>query len=254
MKAIILAAGLGTRLGEYTQNKPKCMLEFLGKPLIEWQIEKFRRFGIEDIVIIKGHFGEKINLPDIKFVEWSGPETNMVIDFFEARREFFDDVILSYGDILFEDYVLKKVVESDAEVGVVVDEGWKDYWVERYGNWLDDSESMILKVDDIISLGKSNPLPDEMHARYIGLIKFSKSVFPSVMELYDKSMVEYWDKPWYNAPSFKKAYMTDFIQALIDESVNVKAIKINKGWLEFDTKKDYELSLDWVKNETLNRF
>ena len=48
--------------------------------------------------------------------------------------------------------------------------------------------------------------------------------------------------------------MTDFIQALIDESVNVKAIKINKGWLEFDTKKDYELSLDWVKNETLNRF
>ena len=51
MKVIILAAGQGTRLRPLTDNKPKCMVELLGKPLIQHQIESFRRNGIKDIHI-----------------------------------------------------------------------------------------------------------------------------------------------------------------------------------------------------------
>ena len=62
MKAIILAAGMGTRLGKYTENLPKCMLEFEGKTLIQRQVDTLRDAGIEDIIIIKGFNQEKIQI------------------------------------------------------------------------------------------------------------------------------------------------------------------------------------------------
>ena len=53
MKAIILAAGQGTRLKKYTQDLPKGMLEFQGKTMIQRQIELYRRCGIADIIVVR---------------------------------------------------------------------------------------------------------------------------------------------------------------------------------------------------------
>ena len=60
MKAIILAAGRGTRLNHYTDNLPKGMLLFAGETLIERQIRLFNSVGINDIIIITGYKSEKI--------------------------------------------------------------------------------------------------------------------------------------------------------------------------------------------------
>jgi NDP-sugar pyrophosphorylase family protein len=63
MKAILLAAGMGTRLDKYTKDLPKCLLNLAGKTLIERQVETLRAAGINDIVIIKGFMPDKINIP-----------------------------------------------------------------------------------------------------------------------------------------------------------------------------------------------
>lgn len=65
MKALIFAAGLGTRLQEYTKNKPKALVEVNGKPMLQMMIEKLIAFGINDIYINIHHFGEQI----IQFLE-----------------------------------------------------------------------------------------------------------------------------------------------------------------------------------------
>lgn len=254
MKALILAGGLGTRLGKYAENLPKCMLEFGGKSLIQRQVETYRKAGIDDIVIIRKYLAEKIDIPNVRFIDETNYETHMVVGLFEARKEFTDDIILSYGDLLFEQRILEKTINSQVDVGVVVDTDWKDYWIARYGNWREDSESMILDEDRIISLGVSNPSPKEMHARYVGMIKFSKKIMQKMINIYNQAKRNFWNKPWYQSLSFKKAYMTDFIQALIDNKIDVRAIKIKKGWLEFDTKKDYELYLKLLKNGILSKF
>ena len=54
MKAIILAAGRGSRMKNLTDEIPKCMLEFRGKPLIEWQLASLRSAGINEIGIVTG--------------------------------------------------------------------------------------------------------------------------------------------------------------------------------------------------------
>lgn len=255
MKAIILAAGMGTRLGKYGRDKPKCMLDFLGKSLVERQIGLFKKLGIEDIILIRGHLGEKIKIPNIKYINWSGPETNMIVDFFQARKEFNDDIIMSYGDILFEKNVLKKVMRCKAEIGVVADVEWKDYWVARLGNHKKDSESFVIGKDNkIISLGAENPSEEDMDARYVGLIKFSKGAWPKIKEIYDCAVKTSWEKPWHASKSFKKAHTTDFLQELIDKGLDVRAIKIQHGWMEFDTVEDYENSLKWGRQGDLERF
>ena len=65
MKAIILAAGQGTRLNHYTDNLPKGMLSFAGETLIERQIRLFNSIGIKDIIIVTGYMSEKINYDNV---------------------------------------------------------------------------------------------------------------------------------------------------------------------------------------------
>ena len=65
MKALLFAAGLGTRLKEYTQDKPKALVDLSGRPLLQHAIEHLKRFGITNIVINVFHFAEQI----ISFVE-----------------------------------------------------------------------------------------------------------------------------------------------------------------------------------------
>ena len=67
MKAIILAAGMGTRLGKYTQDLPKGMLNVMGKSLIERQVETLRKSGLNNIIIVKGYASSKINIPGGKY-------------------------------------------------------------------------------------------------------------------------------------------------------------------------------------------
>ena len=65
MKAIIIAAGTGSRLNPLTDDKPKCMLELNGKTLLQYQIEALRGAGIDRIVLIKGYRKEMLNYPDL---------------------------------------------------------------------------------------------------------------------------------------------------------------------------------------------
>ena len=134
MKAIILAAGIGSRLKKYTQNLPKGMLEYKGKTLIERQIETYRKNGITDIIVVRGFAAEKITYSDIKYFDNKNySSTNMVESLLQARSEFNDDIIVSYSDIVFEERLLQKMISSNVDYGVAVDDNWKEYWLIRYG-------------------------------------------------------------------------------------------------------------------------
>ena len=143
-----------------------------------------------------------------------------------------------------------------AAVGCVVDTNWREYWIARLGSDTEDTESMVLDGKKIKSLGIPNPATQEIDGRYVGILKFSKSAFPEIEAIFEKNKKEFWDKDerWYQSKNFKKAYMTDFLQCLIDNQILVEAITISHGWLEFDTNEDYEKAVQWAENGTLQRF
>ena len=112
MKAIILAAGQGTRLKKYTENLPKGMLQFAGKTIIERQIETYRKCGIDKIIIVRGFASDKITYDGITYYDnQEYANTNMVESLMTAKVEFDDDIIVSYSDILCGD--IKFLVDKE---------------------------------------------------------------------------------------------------------------------------------------------
>ena len=257
MKAIILAAGQGTRLKKYTYNLPKGMLKFMGKTIIERQIEIFRNCGIEDIVLIKGFAGDKINYDSIKYyTNHEYATTNMVESLMAAKEEFNDSIIVSYSDILFDKKMLEEMIKAQGDYVVAVDDNWKEYWKARYGKIDFDIESLIIDEDDnITSIGKENPKLEEIDSRYIGLLKFSKNGLRNILGILNRDYEEYSDKPWKQSGNpIRQAYMTDLLQSIAETYQKVKAKRFNGGWIEFDTNEDYEKACGWVKSGVINNF
>ncbi len=259
MKAIILAAGMGTRLGKYTENLPKCMLQFNDKSLIQQQVETLQKAGITDISIVRGYNADKIQIPAVKY--YHNPDyaiTNMVETLFCAEKEMdgSHDILVCYADILYEPRILQKIRESSVDVGVTVDEDYWEYWQARSDTPEEDMESLIIDNGKIIELGDTKCTRNEAKVRYVGLIKFSKKGIQKLKEVYHQNKQQYYhlDQPWLKSKSFKKAYMTCMLQALINTGQEINPVIIRRGWLEFDTVEDYDKYTKWLKEKTIARF
>jgi phosphoenolpyruvate phosphomutase len=243
MKAIILAAGSGTRLKHYTKDLPKGILKFNGKPLIEWQLETLRSCGINDITIVLGYMPHRIDFPGVKYyTNEDFANTNMVQTLFAAEDEMDDDIIVCYSDILYEKRTLEKVIKSKADIGVTVDGDYFEYWNTRLENPEEDTESLVIDDGKIIELGETGCVPEKAKVRYVGLIKFSKKGIDALRKVFHEHRIKNLgkDEPWLKSKSFKKAYMTCMLQALVNAGYRVEPIIVRRGWLEFDTVEDYD--------------
>ena len=257
MKAIILAAGMGTRLSKYTEGLPKCMLKFNGKTLIERQVETLRKSGINDITIVKGYMPDKINIKGVKYyINEDFADTNMVETLFAAENELNDEILVCYADILYEEKTIKRILQSKADIGVTVDDDYWDYWEARMDNPEEDTESLVINNGRIVELGDTKCSLDKAKVRYVGLIKFSKKGVEALREVYHENRKKYYDKnePWLRSKSFKKAYMTCMLQALINNGYEVEPIIVTRGWMEFDNNEDYEKANSWLGDGSIKRF
>lgn len=242
MRALILAAGAGTRMGKYTVNLPKGMLAVNGKTLIERQIEKFRSVGLADITIVTGYRSEAINYPGVRCVHNPDyAETNMIESMMRAREIMDADILVSYSDIVYTRELLKATAESPAAIAVAVDADWRAYWKLRFGTTEADLETLSVGKDGrITELGKPVGSSEGIDYRYIGLLKFSRQAVVAVIELYEtkKSKNESWQP---SGKSFRQGYMTDLLNELIRMGIEVRPVVSHGGWLEFDRAEDYEL-------------
>jgi len=237
MKIIILAAGQGTRLRPYTNNKPKCMVELNGKPLLHYQLEVMQQLDISksDIAIAAGYLKDKIEAQGIEiFPNPRFAETNMVETLFCVEEYMLDgeDLIIAYGDIIYEAGVLEKLLNTNGDIVVVADLEWQKLWSLRMENPLDDAETFKLNDQGFIKeLGKKPQSLNDVEGQFIGLIKVdSKKVraFKTFYHNLDKSKM-------YDGKNFDNMYMTTFLQLLIDAKWNMKPAFIKNDWLEVDT-------------------
>ncbi|MGG7147234.1 NTP transferase domain-containing protein [Clostridium butyricum] len=258
MKLIILAAGQGTRLAPLTNTKPKCLVELKGIPLIEWQISVAKNIGIKDIIVLRGYKGEQLEyLKDLGITlidNFEYKSTNMVETLFKATDYLNDEVIISYGDIVYEEDVLKKVLESESNISVVVDHGWKEYWKLRVEDIFSDAESLILDdLGRIKNIGQKVKDIQYIQGQYIGLTKFKKEGLNVLKQIYDEEKKAFENGKNYicKIRNLKNIYMTDVIQGLINEGNEVKEVSINRGWVEIDNIHDLEVAnklISYVEN------
>jgi choline kinase len=243
-RAIILAAGMGTRLAKYTSQLPKGMLQFNGKTLIERQINTLRESGITDISIVTGYQSSAIHYPGITYFHNERfSTTNMLESLMCAKEKFDNDSIVSYADIIYTPPLVKAISNSPTDIAVAVDESWREYWTQRYGTTETDLESLSVLDNRIVEIGKPVTSSKDLHHRYIGLLKFSKSGFNVVQDLYERKRLK--NEAWIQSGKpFELGYMTDLLHEIIQNKGAVVPVTSNRGWMEFDTNEDYEVQTD----------
>ena len=236
MKMIILAAGQGTRLRPLTNDKPKCMVKYRKKPIIDYILKTAKECNIKDIAIISGYkedvLKEYLKDKNLRFFSNKNyAKTNMLYTLFCAKEFMDDDIIISYSDIVYNKEILKKLIKAKGDFCVVVDKEWKKLWQKRFENPLDDAETLKIKNNYIVEIGKKPKDYSEIEAQYIGLIKISKNTLPTIVNFYEK------------IENKENLYLTDFIQKLIDNNISqITPVIINGGWIEIDNIKDLNIS------------
>ena len=245
-KVLIIAAGLGSRLKEHTENLPKCMLDFGGKTLLQRQLDSYKKNGIKDINLIRGYKKEKINYKGIRYFENTDYKNNNILNsIFYAEDIISENIIISYSDILFDPSVVERTLNSDHDISVVVDIDWRGYYVGRKDHPISEAENIIFNSNnDVEKIGKINTGKEEVHGEFIGMIKLSNRGTEIFKEHFHRLKKIYWNKPFQRAEIFQKAYLTDFIQELVDIGIKVHCVIIESGWKEIDTVEDYKKAIE----------
>jgi len=245
MRAIILAAGQGRRMGI---DRPKCLIRFGGSAILDRQIALFRKLGVDEITVVAGYKAEKIKSGFCeKIVNTEHGSTNMVYSLFLAEDAFMDDVIVSYGDIIYEKGVLSKIMEAKNDISVAVDTNGVGYFKDRFGkSYRSHLESLSVgKNGNIVDVGRKWAKFDASgyDGQYMGLLKFSRTGWNALSKTYHA-----------DGNAYRKAFMTEILNDMIKKEYKVHAVKTRGGWLEFDTPDDCALYKRWVRDGSIRKY
>jgi phosphoenolpyruvate phosphomutase len=230
-KAVILAATRGRKLEELTVDRPKCMVDVRGKPLLHRLVGSFNDAGIRELTVVTGYKAEAINFPGINTAENTDFETTgEVASLVCSRDDLKGECIVSYGDIMFRSHVLNQLLECEADIAVVVDANWKQERADTTkrtmdlavcshaytGDYFDDEVSELTRLDSAMSEGEAN-------GEWIGLAKFSAKGSELLRAELDNMKSD---------GSLAKASMNDLFNRLIDGGAKPQVVYITGNWLD----------------------
>jgi choline kinase len=135
MKALMLAAGVGNRLGEASQDRPKCLLQFHEKSLLQRHIEILAKYDISELTIVVGYRSELIQaeIDKLKVNSWVKTIYNAdyrqgsVISFAKLREDFngTEDVLIMDADVLYNDRIIAKLTDTKIANCFLLDRGFE---------------------------------------------------------------------------------------------------------------------------------
>jgi phosphoenolpyruvate phosphomutase len=125
LRAVVLAAGGSDEKGAFAE-RPRCMHFVKGRPILSWQIDAFNRQGIKQVGVVRGHRKQAVDLQGPHYFDNDAYAETGEIQSLAAARDFLKgDVIVAYGDIVFDEFILQSLLAARAEVSIAVDASWK---------------------------------------------------------------------------------------------------------------------------------
>jgi L-glutamine-phosphate cytidylyltransferase len=231
MKAIILAAGRGSRMQGLTEARPKCLIEIGGRPLVEWQLRALRAAGAEQVSLVRGYRGELLTPYGDRHFEnprWS--ETNMVGSLACAAGWLrTSPCVVSYSDIFYSTATVAALATTDAALAITFDPDWKALWSARFDDPLSDAETFRIDATGAITeIGGKTRVIDDIQGQYMGLLRFTPASWREVEAALDAMGPERRDR----------LDMTGLLGVLIGRGVRVQGIATPGAWGEADNADD----------------
>jgi phosphoenolpyruvate phosphomutase len=235
--AIVLAASRGAALGPLTADKPKCMIDVRGQPILRRLVGAYKDSGVHEVVVVRGYMKDKINLPSIATVDNDlYASTGEAASLACAASRIAGDCFVSYGDILFRQHYLDQLMHSGGDIAIAVDALWTDRrsaaagWVRDLvrcsqpfsGDYLDDQPVSAVEIGN-------NLEPAAAHGEWIGVAKLSAEGSRAVRAEIDVMRAD---------GTLPKASMLNLLQRLIDRGRQVRVIYVLGQWLDVDDAAD----------------
>tara|TARA_Y100001949_G_scaffold72506_1_gene61585 strand:+ start:586 stop:1338 length:753 start_codon:yes stop_codon:yes gene_type:complete len=250
MKAIFIAAGEGSRLENLTKDLPKPLVDVNGKSIIERQIELLRKNNVNDIIVVTGYKKEKFTFKNIKYIHNPNfREQEQTGSLMVARSEIVGDILIMFGDILFEETILQQMLNSKCDIVIAIDKDWEKSYEERPDNPKSEADKVLIKDDKVIQISaKKIKINDNDNniGELLGLMKLSPKGSKILIEQYEKLENSHVGK-FHDAPSFKKAKFVDILQELLSLGIIITPVSIIGKWCEIDTKHDLEIAKKMFK-------
>ena len=238
MQLIVLSAGKGSRLPKKFRKKPKCLVEIKNKPLLLYNSNFFNKF--RNKIIVSGYkqnylrkITEKIGFKNIINKKYSS--TNMIYSLFLTKKIIKEDVVVVYGDVIFNENIFKllKLKKDILPVNV----NWLKNWKKRmpFKSILNDAENLIVKKNKIFEIGTKLDKSKLPKYQFMGIIKLEKNTFKKCYQ-YFKNL------------NNKKIDMTSFLNLCIKNNIlKISAEKYKSYWYEIDTSKDHSFAEKEIK-------
>lgn len=250
MRAILLAAGRGSRLSPLTDDRPKCMVPFCGRPLFDWQLAALRKAGIEDIHVVTGYRADAFDAYDVTC--WHNPDwnsTNMIASLMAARTvldDVSDDTLIAYTDLVYQPDLIAGLAARAGSIVLKIDLRWEQLWKLRMENPYDDAETLTYNAAGrVTGLGLKISSPADVQGQYMGLLKVTPDGAAALTNFWDRAATQ---PDWALGKQKNAAYMTDILRGLIDAGVEVQADFTEGGWFEVDTCEDLAVYESAVKD------
>jgi L-glutamine-phosphate cytidylyltransferase len=240
MRAVILAAGRGSRMGALAQDRPKCLVELAEKPLIRRQIAALRAGGVSGIGVVRGYLGHLIDIEDVTYFEnprWA--ETNMVMSLVAAAEWLrSDSVVISYADIFYRHDIVRDLIAASGDLVVTFDRVWRSLWTRRFADPLSDAETFRTDASgNLIDIGKRTTQIDEIEGQYMGLLKFTPKAWSAVEAVL----------AGVDAKTRAAMDMTTLLRALLTTGFRISTVGTSGQWGEIDSAADLELYEKMIK-------
>jgi L-glutamine-phosphate cytidylyltransferase len=245
MRAVILAAGRGHRMGPSGDDRPKCLVELEGKSLIERQIAALRSGGAEEIGVVRGYRGEMLDFSGLCYFSnerWA--ETNMVMSLTAAATWLRSGpVIVSYSDIFYRSELVRGLAGTPGQLVVSYDRAWRHLWSLRFADPLADAETFrINAAGQLLEIGSKTTRIEDIQGQYIGLLKFTPPAW-SAVELLLGTL---------EAPVRNSLDVTGLLRRLLAaKALPIGTFGTEGQWGEIDNPQDVALYLDMIRNGEL---
>ena len=237
MKAIIIAAGYGTRLGDHTKKIPKALVDINGKSILKRQTELLQANGITEIIVVTGPNREKFLDKKLKYVKDNFYENHEQLgSLMEARNFFNSELLILFSDVLFDNQVLSKIINSKKDFNIAIDLNWEKKYTKRTEHPISQADLVLIQNNLVFKI-KKNLIPENNSkiGEFIGIIKLSLKGAEKFVNHY-KNLENSTDK----IKLIKKWYLTNMLQDLIDDDNSISPMIIEGNWCEIDTVQDLE--------------
>ena len=232
-QAVVLAASRGEELGTLTEDRPKCMVDVRGQPLLRRLVACFNEGGVRDITVVRGYKKEMINLPSITTVDNDLYATTGEAASLACTADRIEgECLVTYGDILFRHYILDRIRDAKGDIMLAVDALWQER-SSKAENWVRDLVTCSRNFctgyldDEPVHLRRIGPdLPaEEVHGEWIGLAKLSARGSQVIRAKIEAMRTE---------GSLPKASLIDLFTSLLEDGHEISVLYVTGHWLDVD--------------------